>query len=193
MTKPTLIIILLFTFITGATQNVLLYKKKHKTIEQFWLGSTISFQLKDKEWKKGVLTKAQNDSFYIRPYLVNYKTVINDTTRFNEEGYSFSDIYAMPKRGVLIYYANSHYKIQMDGGHQHLYWIKSGFIFRLGAAAYAMTHIINGLIKNNLSFETSKQPLGIAAAVFAGGTILHESYKLTHRIRRKYHFEILKL
>lgn len=193
MLKPTFLFFLYFiSFSAYAQQNVLLYKKKNKTIQQFWVGATITFQLKDKEWRKGELTKAQNDSFYIRPFVVNYSLWGTDTSRFNEEGYSFADIYAMPKRGVTLHYVNGHYSILMNGGHKHFYWIKSGFIFRLGAAMYATVHIINGLVRHNLSISESAKPLGIAAAVFTGGTILHETYKLTHRTGKKYHFAILK-
>ncbi|MBS1576621.1 MAG: hypothetical protein JST09_15065 [Bacteroidetes bacterium] len=194
MPRLTFLSILLFiTVTTFAQQTILLYKKKNKTIQQYWPGATISFQLKDKEWRKGELVKVKSDSIYVRPFIVNYSLWGRDTSRFNEEGYSFSDLYAMPKRGVLIHYTNGHYEIQRDAGHQHFYWIKSGFIFRLGAAMYTAAHIINGLIRHNLSLQESAKPLGIAAAVYAGGEILHESYKVTRRIKGKYHFEILKL
>ncbi len=157
------------------------------------MGSIITFQLNDKEWRKGELTKAQNDSFYIRPFIVKYSLAGTDTSRFNEEGYSLTDVYAMPKRSVTVHYVNGHYQILMDGGHKHFYWIKSGFIFRLGAAMYATAHVINGLVRHNLSISESAKPLGIAAAIYAGGEILHQTYKLTHRVRGKYHFVILKL
>ena len=194
MTRLILTVILfLITPLSYSQQNVLVFKKKNKPIEQFWIGSIIAFQLKDKEWQKGEITKVQNDSFYIRPFIVHYTLMGTDTVRFNVAGFSFSDIYAMPKRGVLIHYANGHFEINKSAGHMHFYWIKSGFVFRLGAATYAALHLINGMIKNNLSLSESIKPLGIAAAVFAGGVILQKSYKVTHRLKRKYHFEILKL
>jgi hypothetical protein len=188
-----LLILYFISFTSYAQQNVLLYKKKNKTIQQFWVGSVITFQLKDKEWRKGELTKAQNDSFYIRPFIVSYSLSGTDTARFTEEGYSFADIYAMPKRGVIVHYVNGHYQILMDGGHKHFYWIKSGAIFRIGAAMYATVHVINGLIRHRLSISESAKPLGIATAIYAGGAILHETYKLTHRNGEKYYLAILKL
>ena len=73
----------------------------------------------------------------------------------------------------------------------HWYWIKSGWIFRVGAAGYAGLNIANGIIDNNFSFSGGK--LGIAAVIFLGGVVLHKTYKPTFRIRKKYHFEILKI
>jgi hypothetical protein len=70
---------------------------------------------------------------------------------------------------------------------------KSGWIFRVGAAAYAGLHIANGLIQNNFSFSDSKTELLAAAAVFLVGVLLHKNYKPYLRIGRKYRLEILEL
>jgi hypothetical protein len=98
----------------------------------------------------------------------------------------------MPKEGVLIEYNNGSFQISMSAGHQHFYWIKSGWIFRVGAAGYAGLNIINGLPEDDFLSENKTQ-LGIAAAVFLTGVLLHTMYKLTHQMRGKYHLKIINL
>jgi hypothetical protein len=189
-----LIFLTVFTcccFFTFAQNDFLVFKKGNKTIKYFYKNSYISFQLKNKEWVKGIITKVQNDSFYFTKEIIRYFFMGADTTHFSGYHYSINDVYALPKRGVQIDYINERFKITSEGGHQHFYWIKSGWVLRVGGAGYAVLNIINGLIKNNVSLQGSK--LGIAAAVFAGGVALKKIYKLTHRLGKKYHLETIKI
>jgi hypothetical protein len=116
-----------------------------------------------------------------------------DTVHYSIKGFALTDIWALPNRGILIDYKEGQYHVSRTGGHVHFYWVKSGWIFRVGAAGYAGLHIVNGLIKDNLSFSDSKVPLLSAAAVFLGGVLLHKHYKPYLRIGRKYRVEIIKL
>ena len=192
MNKLTLITILSLSLsVAYSQQNILVFKKRNETINRFWKGSFIAFQLKDNEWQKGEITKIQNDSFYIRPRIIHYNLMGADTAYYNAVGFSLTDVFALPKKGVLIDYINGRFQISRSGGHLHWYWIKSGWIFRVGAAGYAGLNIANGIIDNDFSLRGSK--LGIAAAVFLGGVLLHKSYKPTSRIRKKYHLEVFKL
>jgi len=194
MKKLTLIAILLFSFFCNYSQQaILLFKKKNITVQSFWVGSTIAFQLKDKQWQKGEITKIRNDSFFIRPVVVQYNLLNTDTFYFNDLGFSISDVYAMPKRGVLIDYKDGEYQISMSGGHQHWYWIKSGWLFRVAGAGYAGLIVANSLIDSDLSISDSKTQLGIAAGVFLFGVLLKKVYKLTLRTGRKYHLETFQL
>ena len=194
MKQPTLIAILSLTFsFASSQQNVLIFKKRNKTVTMFWKNSMIAFQLKDKEWRKGEITRIQGDSFFIRPVVINYALMGTDTIHFGVTGYSIRDIFAMPKKGFLIDYIDGRFQISRSGGHVHFYWVKSGYIFRISAAVYAGLNIINGVIYNNLSIAESKTPLAIAAAVFLGGVIMHKTYKPTLRIGRKYHLDVLEL
>ena len=167
------------------------FKKGNITIERFWLGDFIAFQLKDKEWQKGQLTRISNDSFYIRPMAVYYYTMGSDTVYFNVSGYAIPDVFAMPKKGYLIDYIDGRFQISTSGGHVHWYWIKSGWIFRVGAVGYAVLNIANGLINNNFSFNGSQ--LAIAAGVFLFGVLLKHIYKPALAIGKKYHFEMVPL
>ncbi len=167
------------------------FKKRNTTIERFWLGDFIAFQLKNSEWQKGQLTRISNDSFYIRPRVVYYYSMGSDTVYFNVSGYSISDVFAMPKKGYLIDYINGRFQISTSAGHVHWYWIKSGWIFRVGAAGYAALNVANGLINNNFSFNASQ--LAIAAGVFLFGVLLKHIYKPVLPIGKKYHFEMVPL
>lgn len=191
MKKPTLIsFLLLYFFIGYSQQNILVFKKKNKTLTNFWVGSSIAFQTKYRQWQKGDITKIQNDSFYIRPKVIQYSLYRTDTFYYNVLGFSILDVYTMPKNGVLVDYKNGEYQIINSGGHQHWYWIKSGSIFRIIGAAYAALVVVNGLINSDLSENTAQ--LAIAAGVFLVGVVMQKIYKQTLRLGKKYHLAILQ-
>ena len=189
--KLTLITILLFSSsLVYCQPDVLVFKKKNKEIKRYWKGTTIAFQLRDKQWQKGEITKIQNDSFYIRPWVVRYTLMTRDTVHYSVIGFALTDVFAMPNKGILIDNINGSFQISKFGGHVHWYWIKSGWIFRVGAAGYGGLHILNGLIDNNFSFSDSKTQLLTAAAVFLVGVLLHKNYKPYLRIGTRYRLEI---
>jgi hypothetical protein len=117
----------------------------------------------------------------------------SDTLRYNIIGFSFSDVYALPKKGVLVDYKNGQYQIITSAGHQHFYWIKSGWIFRAGAIGYSGLHVANGLIKNDFSVSKSKTQLATAAGIFVGGFLMKLMYSRTLLLGRKYRMEVLQL
>jgi len=163
--------------------NVLIFKKSNKSIEKFWKGTFIAFQLENKNWEKGELMKITNDSFYIRPRVIKYSFMRTDTFYYPIKGFKLSDIYAMPKRGYLIDYVNGHFQVSKYGGHVHFYWIKSGYIFRLAGAGFAVLGLINGSFIN----------VPIGAGVFLAGMLMKKIYKVTIRVKKKYQMESLKL
>jgi len=194
MKKLTLIPILLFYFFNSFTQQaILLFKKKNITVQSFWVGSTIAFQSQDKEWQKGEIITIRNDSFFIRPAVVQYSLLTTDTFYYNVARFSVSDVYAMPKRGVLIDYKDGEFQVSQSGGHQHWYWIKSGWLFRVAAAGYAGLIVANTIIDSDLSLSDNKTQLAVAAAVFTVGVLLKKIYKITLRTGKRYHFETFQL
>lgn len=194
MKKLTLIAILSCSLsLVYCQQDILVFKKKNKEIYRYWKGSTIAFQTGDNQWQKGEITRIENDSFYIRPMVVRYSLMRIDTFHYSVRGFALTDVFAMPNKGILIDYIDGRFQISRSGGHVHFYWIKSGLLFRVGAAAYAGLHIVNGLIQNNFSFSDSKTELLAAAAVFLVGVLLHLNYKPYLRISSKYRLEILEL
>jgi len=194
MAKLTLIVILSFSFsVAYCQQDILVFKKRGKVIIRYWKASTIAFQLRDKQWQKGEITIIQNDSLYIRPMIIRYSLMGSDTVHYGVKGFALTDIFALPNKGILIDYINGRFQISRSGGHVHWYWIKSGWIFRAGAAGYAGLNIANGLIKNDFSISNNKAQFLTAAAVFLGGVLLHKNYKPYLQIGRKYHLEIFKI
>jgi hypothetical protein len=178
-----------FVSLIRAQNNVILFKKKNKTLASFAKGSYIAFQLKSHLWFTGNISRIQNDTFYIKPMMVRFQLLGADTSYQNTLQFTLADVYAMPKKGVQIDYINGRYQITSEGGHIHWYWIKSGWVFRVGAAGYAGLNIVNGLIKKDFSFSGSR--LGIAAAVFAFGELLHFHYKFVHKLGKKYYLATL--
>ena len=170
--------------LTYSQQNELIFKKGSKSINRFWKGSTIAFQLEDKEWRKGEITRIVNDSFYVSAVIVQYHLLGSDTIHYPPNGYSIGDVYAMPKK---------HFQISSEGGHVHWYWVKSGWIFRVIAAGYVGLAIINGLIQNDFSLSENATQFGIAAGVFLFGFILKKTYTPVLRIGKKYHLSVLSL
>ncbi len=170
-------------------QDILVFKKKNKTISTFTRGSYIAFQGKYQEWFTGNITGIKNDSFYIQPMVVHYHLSGTDTTRYNIQFFTTADIYAMPKKGVKVDYSNGRFQINRSAGHVHWYWVKGGWIFRVGALGYAALHVINGLIANNLSLTGSH--FGIVAGVFLIGEILHQIYKPVQKLGKKYHVKTI--
>ena len=181
------------SILSYSQQNILVFKKGNKVVKRFHVGSTIAFQLEYKQWQKGEIILIRNDSFYIRPRVIHYTMMGADTTYFPVMGYSVSDLYAMPKKGVLIDYVNGQFQISKTGGHLHWYWIKSGWLFRTGAIGYAGVHTANALINDNFSFQESKTELAIAAGVFAAGVLLKKLYKLTIKTGKRYKIKMLPI
>lgn len=177
------ILLLAFFSITYSQQEILIFKKKNNSVEKFWKGSVISFQVSSNQWRKGEITRIHNDSFYIRPAMVIYKLLGMDSVYFPIQGYSIDDIYAMPKKGVLVSYKNGSYQISRSGGHVHWYWIKSGLLFRLAGAGYAVLNIANG----------NAFGVAVGAAAFLGGFIMGKLYKPVLSIGRKYRVVTFRL
>src|SRR6185436_6843415 len=169
-------IFILFFSSLYSQEDILVLKKGNKSIEKFWKGGFIAFQLENKTWEKGELMKITNDSFYIRPRVIKYGFMRTDTFYYPVKGFVRSDIYAMPKKGYLIDFVNGRFQISRTGGHVHFYWIKSGFIFRIAGAGFALLGLINGSLIN----------IPIGAAVFAAGVLMKKMYKPTIRLKGKY-------
>lgn len=135
MSKLLLIALLFYSTIACSQQNLLILKKGKKPIGRYWPGAWIAFQLPDRSWLKGEITRIQKDSFYMRPVEILYSMMRIDTVHYSAIGFSFADVYAMPKKGVLIDQKNGPYKISGTGGHVHWFWIKAAgcFVPRLPA------------------------------------------------------------
>lgn len=190
MCQPKLLpFFVLLSLVAHSQQASLVFKKRNNVINTFWKGDFIAFQTDNKQWQKGELMRIQTDSFYIRPMVVRYGYLGSDTTYYEVQGYALRDVYAMPKRGVLVDWRGDGFGISGQGGHVHFYWIKAGWLFRALGIGYAGLHLLNGVLYDHSSFNGPT--LGIAAGVAAIGFLLKRTYKLTIRTGKKHHLEIL--
>lgn len=189
MKKLVIVIVALFFLQTIHAQTAFLdFKRKDNLIKRYWKGTTIAFQLSTGQWEKGEITKILQDSFFIRTIIVRYNMLRNDTLKFPTQGFALTDIYAMPKKGVLI--------DNMDGGFQvaseaNWHWLKSGRLFRLGSVAYASLALINGLILQDVTFTATQ--IGVTGGLFILGTILKHTDKPYWVIGKKFNLKIVTL
>ena len=174
-----------------AQQDMVTFKKGDRTIALFRKDSYFAFQLRDKEWLAGYITKVQNDSFYIRPLRIVYRITYIDTLYSEVVPFALSDVYAVPKKGVQIDYINGRFQIATTGGHLHWYWIKNGWLFRTLGVGYLLLNVANGIIQNDFTFSDPALP--VAAGVLLLGVLLKHSYKPVLCIRKRYHLQSIKV
>lgn len=192
MIKLTITALLItYCFAASAQQDLLVFKKGNKTLGYFKKYSYINFQLTNKQWYTAYITRVQHDSFYIRSFVVHYSWAGSDSVHSPEFPIAIADVYAMPKKGIQFGYSNDRVYINREGGHVHWAWVKNGWLFKAGAAGYVGLNVANGLIKHNVTFTGFQ--LGIAAGIFAVGEILHQLYKPSLQLGKKYRLESLKV
>ncbi len=124
--------------------------------------------------------------------VIQYHLYGADAVRYIPRGYALMDVHALPKKGVVVDFKDDKFQIVRSGGHVHWYWIKSGWIFRAGAVGYSGLHVLNGILKNNFSFQESKTKLLAAGAVFIFGMVLKYMYNPTVRLKKSYRLETLE-
>src|SRR5258705_3137559 len=101
-----LIILCFYTFFARAQQDFFLLKKGNKTIMSFRVGFYIAFQTKNKEWVTGNITGIRNDSFMVRPRIIQVQLMRTDTFYFPIMALALSDVVILPKKVVKIDYIN---------------------------------------------------------------------------------------
>lgn len=169
--------LLLFTaiyFQANAQQGFVVLRKRNQTIQTFFPTSYIRLQLSNKQWIEGRIKRIKEDSLFIDQMAIrqvaNYfglPTV--DTVRFGLFKIHLKEIYALPKTS--------------DG----LAFLTNGTLLQIGSAGYMGLNIINGIGKNEPIFSTDNgSRLGIAAGIFAIGTLLHRAHKDTYILGKKY-------
>jgi len=183
--------LLFYSIVLIAQQDFFVLKKGSKTVASYMTGYYIAFQTSSKEWSTGIISKIQNDSFSIRPMVITYSMFGADTTYYPVQDFGLKDVVILPKKGVRFHYINGQFSINGSAGHIHWYWIKSGWIFRVGSAGYLLLHLINELLDNSFAFSWST--FGIAAGIFLVGEILKHTYKLTLPMGKKYHLQFIKM
>jgi hypothetical protein len=175
--------LLLICFILQATlafsqSNLLVLKKKNHTVQTWVEGSPIYFQFSNKQWITGYVKDIIKDSllidmFIVRRYVNQLGVFAVDTGKAGLLKLHVKEIYAVPTR------KRSRSLLTMGG------------FYQIGSAAYMALNITNSLLKGEQVFspENNKR-LGIAAAVFAFGTLLSATEKEEIVLGKKYKMEI---
>ena len=172
-------------------QNFLAIKKGNKTIGRYWQGQLFSFQDQNKQWQKGRIVRVDKDSFFIKPEIVYYYLMGTDTVHLFTARYAFSDVYAIPKKGIILHHKNGRFEISREGGHLHFYWVKSGWLFRAAGAGYAALNTINTISDDKFTLKDGR--LAAAGGVFLLGVLLKRLYSPVIRIRNQYRLENVQL
>ena len=177
--------IILFIFFTAlaftvnAQSNMLVFKKGPHTMQRYFAGSFISFQLSNKQWISGYIKNLKKDSVTLVPIkespTINFLgTVITDTIILNTVTIALNNIYAVPKE------------------HEGLAFITNGSLLQIASGGYMVLNIINTAASKDPVFgKDNIENLGIAAGVFALGTILHLTHRTYFVMGKKYHLQIL--
>jgi hypothetical protein len=172
-----LLLLLLFAAIfieANAQQGFVVLRKRNQTIQTFFPTSYIRLQLSDYQWIEGRIKLIKGDSLIINQMAI--RQVVNyfglptvDTVRLGLFKIHLNEIYALPKTS--------------DG----LSFLTNGTLLQIGSAGYMGLNIINGIGKNEPIFSTENSTsLGIAAGIFALGTLLHRTHKDTYILGKKY-------
>ena len=172
--------------------DFIILKKNRKSIQYFWKDSHITFQLRDRQWLSGIITKITADSFYVTKEIIRYHLMGSDTLHFSGFAFSLKDIYALPTKKELVAY--DHDQVKIIFGHEKWVWIRNGFIFQIAGAGYMGLNITNNLIRNKPPFAKNNLPkLGTGAAVFLLGELLHLRFDPYLHIGKKYRLECVVL
>jgi hypothetical protein len=178
------LILSFYSLSVSAQQDFFVLKKGNTTLTSYRVGFYIAFQTKNKEWITGDITRIRNDSFMVRPRIIQVQLMRTDTFYFPIMSLALTDVVILPKKGVKIDYINGQNRINTSAGHVHWYWIKSGLLFRAGGAGFALLGLVNGLSANLIA---------LGAGIFILGELLHRAYKLTMKLGKKYHLQLIKI
>lgn len=193
MLKKTLLLFLLI-FTVGAlaaqtgfphgptlSRDYIIFKKRYKTIRNYFAGSYINFRLNTGQWVEGSVVQIARDSVWMKDQRVllvgaGFGTKI-DTVTFGYRKLAIAEIDAMPRE------------------HESWGFIKNGLLFKIAGAAYIGLNVVNGLGKNaDPLFGSENLPkLLTAAGVYAFGTVLGWAYKPELRIGKKYRIQYVAM
>jgi len=89
--------------------------------------------------------------------MIQYSFLRADTLPSFVTGFALKDIAAFPKQGVVVDDDNGSFRINRASSRVQAYWLKSGWILRVGALGYAALNIINSIAKDDLSIQNNDQ------------------------------------
>jgi hypothetical protein len=163
------------------SRDYIIFKKRYKTIRNYFAGSYITFQLNNGQWQEGTITRIAHDSMWMKQQQIQlvgkgFGSEI-DTVTFGYNKLAIADIVAMPRPK------------------ESWSFIKNGTLFKLAGGAYIALNVINGFGKGaDPLFGSRNLPkLITAASVYAVGTALGLLYKPYARIAKKYRIQYVQL
>ena len=191
--KTTLLIVtVLLCVVTQAQNGFLIVKKGKKTIQFFGTDSRLTFQQSNGQWITGFINKIEKDSFTYTQEIIRYYTIGTDTIHYKGLRFSPKDISTLPSKRQQYYFQNDEVIITL--GHENFVWVRNGFIFQVAGAGYAGISIINDLYRGDPPFaKKNLAGLGIAAATFLFGTLLHIKFDPYIRPGKKYRIELVSI
>lgn len=103
-----------------------------------------------------------------------------------------NDIYAIPKKGIIVDYQKGYFDVSKKGGQDFLGKFKSGNYFIIGGLGYIALNTIN-INQDNFSSKAYKSDLILASSFLGAGLFLKFFNKPYIKIKRQYKFETKKL
>ena len=175
-------IFLLNSFVCfSQTSDFMLLKKNDRTIQTFFQGSYINFQLDDRQWLEGTIIKILHDSIFIEQQKTQRFMTALGTPSFE-----------VLNLGVLKYHVKE--IIGLPIKEKGLTIINDGSLFLLGSTAYIVLNLANSIIQNDSFFAAQNlKNVGIAAAILFFGKILQWSHPKQIIIGKKYQLQIIHL
>lgn len=190
--KTILLLLVLCSNLGLDAQGVIIVKKKRKSIQYFWEGSQITFQMTDKQWITGTITRITPDSFYFTQEIIRYYMMGTDTLHFGGFGFAYTDVYALPTKKQMISFEND--QVKVIAGHESFVWVKNGAIFQLAGGGYVVLNLANSLYHKDPPFAKENLPgLAVGTGVFLLGQILHWRYYPYWKIGKRYRLVYMSL
>lgn len=181
---PKLLLLIVFcisTCIVHAQADMLVLKKKNKTVQRYYIGSSISIRLADGFWLNGIIRKMKEDTLIIQPMVERvgvtyFGSNVIDTTYMNNISVALNQVTGVPRENEGFVY------------------IKDGTLLQIGGAGYIALNVINTATQNEKLFdETNTKRLIGGVSAFAAGTVLKLLYKKYLPMGKKYSLRVLLL
>lgn len=164
-----------------AQTDLLVLKKREKTIQTWSSGSYIIFRFSSGQWIEGFVRKVQNDSIWLNQVQIN--------RLFNNWGFYTFDT---SRVGIMKFHVHEIMAVPRKDFSYNL--ISNGKLFQLGSLAFLFLNIFNSVIHKEPVFAADNLPrLGAAGGVFLLGTILAKSSRTYWEMGKKYECKTLQL
>ncbi len=168
---------LLSTGTSAQQSDFISFKKRGRTITNYFKGVPMDFIHKNGSHIHGMINRIQNDTIFmtfsdVRMVPTYWGTAAPDTVARYDMRFHYNEIAAIPKpfTGLGV--------------------IRRGGLFIVGGTVYAVLHTVNGLIQKDRIDPTT---IAVSGAVVLAGYGLRKSVRTRYPIGKKYTIEYVKL